>query len=118
MLWQIPLGEDAAAPSRAFRSGSSVRDLAEAHVEALLRPEAGAKRYLVASSEVFAFGLAAEIIRAEILNSQEAGRWSTKGLDKSGGIVDGETAARELGITYRNFGGTVVDLVKQAAAMP
>lgn len=115
MLWQVAQGK-APLPVARVSFWIDARDLAEAHAEALLRPEAGGKRYLPASPEYFSYGLAAEIIRDEF----EFARGRTleeQHPDKRRGI-DGETAARELKITYRSFRETVVDLVKQAAVMP
>lgn len=96
-----------------------VRDLAQAHVEALLRPEAGGKRYLVASQEIFTYEMAAEIIEHEFPNfvrPEGAPVVERQVVDESHGI-DGETAARELGISYRAFRETVVDLMRQVGAM-
>lgn len=91
------------------------RDLARAHVEALLRPDAGNKRYTVAAPERFSYQLAAEIIENRF-------EWA-KGKVQSPGVkqeiddshdLDGRTAAGELGITYRSFEQTLVDTINQA----
>lgn len=83
-------------------------------MEALLRPEAGGTRFVVASPERFSFGLAAKIIEDEFewaeANEEE------QVADQSCGL-DGETASRELGFRYRNLRETVIDTVAQAAEM-
>lgn len=93
-----------------------VRDLAKAHVEALLRPAAGGKRYLPASPERFSYALADEIIRDEFEFARGREPAENQPVDDSHG-VDGETAARELGLEYRSFRQTVVDFITQARAM-
>ncbi|GAB1313790.1 hypothetical protein MFIFM68171_04000 [Madurella fahalii] len=115
MLWQVAQGK-IPLPVARVSFWIDVRDLAEAHAEALLRPEAGGKRYLPASPEYFSYGLAAEIIRDEFEFAK--GRTLEQQHPDTRRGIDGETVARELGITYRSFRETVVDLVKQAAAMP
>ncbi|KAK0702581.1 hypothetical protein B0T21DRAFT_416825 [Apiosordaria backusii] len=81
-----------------------VRDLAEAHVEALVRREAGGKRYLVASPERFSYGMAADVIENEFPEFRRRGGEEVERqvTDESHG-VDGNTAAEELGISYRVF---------------
>ena len=64
MLWKVASGTDPLPVSR-VPFWIDARDLARAHVEAVLRPEAGGRRYVVASPERFSYGLAAQIIREE-----------------------------------------------------
>ncbi|KAK3360410.1 hypothetical protein B0T25DRAFT_496281 [Lasiosphaeria hispida] len=111
VLWRAAEGREALPVARvAF--WVDVRDLAEAHVQALLRPEAGGKRYLVAAPERFNYALAATIVGEEFEFAK--GRVVEGSLvpDQSKSI-DGRTAARELGISYRGFRESVVDLVAQ-----
>ncbi|KAK4196756.1 putative NADPH-dependent methylglyoxal reductase [Triangularia verruculosa] len=102
-LWKvaIALQEGKGLPAARVPFWVEVRDLAEAHVEALLRPEAGGKRYLSEFPDFRGWG--GEEVRTQI-------------VDESHGI-DGETASKELGIRYRAFRETVIDLMRQAAAM-
>ncbi|KAL2161842.1 hypothetical protein VTH06DRAFT_7626 [Thermothelomyces fergusii] len=93
-----------------------VRDLARAHVEALLRPEAGGKRFLPAAPERFTYALAARIVEEEFAWAKGRVSREEQAVDESHG-VDGETAARELGLEYRRFRQSVTDLVAQVAAM-
>ncbi|KAK3370697.1 hypothetical protein B0H63DRAFT_487445 [Podospora didyma] len=116
MLWRIAEGKEPLPVAR-VPFWIDVRDLAQAHVEALVRPEAGGKRYIPASPERFSYGLAAEIIRDgfEFARGREVDL-TGQVIDQSHG-VDGETAARELGLRYRTFRETVVDMVGRVAAM-
>ncbi|KAF5972658.1 dihydroflavonol-4-reductase [Fusarium coicis] len=75
-----------------------VRDLAKAHVEALLRPEAGGKRYIPASPERFTYSKAASIIGSHFEWADNVSK-EVQAPDESHG-VDGETAGRELGHGY------------------
>ena len=93
-----------------------VRDLAVAHVEALLRPEVGGRRYVPSAPERFSYGLAARIIHDQFDWAKGKVALEEQKADESHGL-DGETAARELGFTYRTFKESVVDLVSQAAGM-
>ncbi|KAH8899120.1 NAD dependent epimerase/dehydratase [Thozetella sp. PMI_491] len=114
MLWKVASG-GRPLPVARVPFWIDVRDLATAHVEALLRPEVGGRRYIPASPEGHSYGLVAKIIV-----DHEGFPWA-KGLvaleeqpiDTSHG-ADGETTARELGFQYRTFRETVVDFVTQA----
>lgn len=112
MLWKIAEGAKPLPVTR-VPFWIDVRDLAQAHVEALLRPEASNKRYIPASPEYFSYSLAANIMldvfpwtRGQV--SEEA----EQPIDDSHG-VDGDDVATELGIQYRSFKDTVVALVSQ-----
>jgi nucleoside-diphosphate-sugar epimerase len=112
MLWKIAEGGKPLPVTR-VPFWIDVRDLAEAHAEALLRPEAGNKRYVPASPEYFSYSLAANIMldvfpwaRGQVSEEPE------QPIDDSHG-VDGETVATELGIRYRSFKDTVVALGAQ-----
>ena len=91
------------------------RDLARAHVEALLRPEAGNKRYTVAAPERFSYQVAADIIKKhfEWAKDQVCQPTLRQEIDHSHDL-DGHTAAKELGLTYRSFEETVVETIQQA----
>jgi nucleoside-diphosphate-sugar epimerase len=115
MLWGIASGEKPLAVAR-VPFWIDVRDLAHAHVEALLRPEVGGKRYIPAASERFSYAKAAGIIGNNFEWAREKVSREVQSIDESHG-VDGATAAQALGLTYRPFEQTVVDLVKQASEM-
>jgi len=113
-LWSVAAGADP-LPTARVPAWIDVRDLAEAHVQALLNPAAGGKRYVPAAGEPFSYELAADIIKEEF----EWARKTVTGNYESGKKMpptyrlDGETVSKELGVTYRSFRETVVDFVRQ-----
>ncbi|KAF4437799.1 dihydroflavonol-4-reductase [Fusarium austroafricanum] len=115
MLWKIACGEKP-LPIARVPFWIDVRDLAKAHVEALVRPGVGGKRYIPASPERFTYGEAADIIGSNFDWAKEKVSREAHVADGSHG-VDGETAARELGLEYTSFSETVVNLISQIKAM-
>ncbi|KAH7236512.1 NAD dependent epimerase/dehydratase [Fusarium tricinctum] len=115
MLWKIASGESPLPVAR-VPFWIDVRDLAKAHVEALLRPETGGKRYIPASPERFTYGKASHIIREHFDWAADKVSREVQAADESHG-VDGETAGKDLGLEYKPFSQTVVDLITQAKAM-
>ncbi|CAI7678940.1 unnamed protein product [Penicillium pancosmium] len=113
-LWAVAAGVDP-LPGARVPAWIDARDLAEAHVQALLRPEAGGKRFLPAALEPFSYEYAADIIKGKF-------EWA-KGVVTENYVsgtkpsfpygVDGQTVASELGVNYRSFEETVVDFVGQ-----
>lgn len=116
MLWQVATGVEPMPVAR-VPFWVDVRDLANAHVMALVAGDAGGKRFTVASPERFSYGLAREVL-------SEAFEWVEMGEEKkveqaineSYGL-DGETAGRELGVQYIEFKECVIDLVGQVRKM-
>ena len=114
-LWKVASGQES---PQGITFWIDVRDLAQAHVEALLRPECGNKRYTLAAPEQYTHQLAADIIAEEF-------EWGKGRVAKSGHRqeieeshdLDGQKAARDLGITYKKFRDSVVDFVSQAVEM-
>lgn len=112
-LWKIVNGGQ--LPVARVPFWVDVRDLAQAHVEALLKPEAGGKRFTIASPERFSYEKAARIIMDGI------GRGKTRvvqpipnqEIDESYDL-DGQTVENELGLKYRSFQKSVMDFVDQA----
>jgi len=115
MLWKIASG-DKALPVTRVPFWIDVRDLATAHVEALLRSEAGNKRFTPASPEHFSYAVAAGIMIDEFVWAKGRVSEVAQSVDESYGL-DGETVTRELGLKYRSFRETVMDLVAQASGM-
>jgi nucleoside-diphosphate-sugar epimerase len=113
MLWKIVQGEPLAKARVPF--WIDVRDLAQAHVQALVRPEAGDKRFIPGPTERFSYDLAAQIIEEEFLWAKGEVRREQQEIDESHGI-DGATAARELGLKYRPFRETVAAAVSGVLA--
>ncbi|KAK3328631.1 hypothetical protein B0T19DRAFT_385212 [Cercophora scortea] len=121
MLWGIASGKRPLPVAR-VPFWIDVRDLAVAHVEALMRRRVGGRRFVLAAPERFTYAIAAGIMVEEFegvaerrKGGEEEGE-EVQVVDESCGI-DGETAARELGFVYRRFRDTVVDLAAQGFEM-
>lgn len=114
MLWQVTSGGN--LPVARVPFWVDVRDLAEAHVEALLRPEVGNRRFVVAAPEPFSYGLAAKIISENFETMREHVSKEEQPVDESHSL-DGQTAGKALRIKYRSFQEMVVDLISQAIEM-
>ncbi|KAL3468143.1 hypothetical protein BJX64DRAFT_84985 [Aspergillus heterothallicus] len=114
MLWQVASGEP--LPVARVPFWIDVRDLAEAHVCALLKGEVGGRRYTPTAPERFSYGLAAGIIAEEFKGLRRKVSSEVQEIDERYGL-DGESAGRELGFQYRRFRETVRDLVEQALKM-
>ncbi len=113
-LWKVASGDK--LPVARVPFWIDVRDLAQAHVGALLREEVSGRRYTTTAPERFSYALAAGIIREEFERLKDGVSIEVQDIDESHGL-DGETAARELGYQYRSFRETVRDLVRQALEM-
>lgn len=114
VLWSVAAGVDP-LPGARVPAWIDVRDLAEAHVQALLNPTVGGRRFIPAAPEPFSYEYAADIIKEEfdwakdsVTSNYQSGRKPQAAYG-----VDGETAASELGVKYRSFRETVVDFVSQ-----
>ncbi|KAF1971005.1 NAD dependent epimerase/dehydratase [Bimuria novae-zelandiae CBS 107.79] len=114
MLWNVASGKD--MPVARVPFWVDVRDLAVAHVEALLRAEAGGKRYVVASPEKFSYGVVKRVVEEEFPWGKERVAKGEQEIEDSYDL-DGETAGKELGVRYRSFRETVKDFVEQAVEM-
>ncbi|KAL4871197.1 hypothetical protein BDV12DRAFT_206792 [Aspergillus spectabilis] len=114
MLWKVASGEE--LPVARVPFWVDVRDLAEAHVNALLRKGAGGKRYTVTTPERFSYAVVAGIIRGEFEGLKDTVSREEQSVDESYGL-DGEVAGRELVVNYRGLNETVVDFVRQALEM-
>lgn len=114
MLWKIASGS--ALPVARVPFWIDVRDLAAAHIGALLTKEAGGQRYTPSAPERFSYAKAAGIIAQEFPDSRYQVSQDEQNIDDSYGM-DGEAASKELGYTYRSFGETVRDLIAQALQM-
>ena len=115
MLWKIARGADPLPVSR-VPFWIDVRDLAVAHVNALLLEGAGGRRYTPAAPERFSYGIAAQIIANGFPNLSDKVTQEDQILDQSYGL-DGETAASELDFDYHSFEETVKDLIAQAVSL-
>lgn len=115
MLWKIASGESPLPVSR-VPFWIDVRDLAEAHVGALLHEGASKQRYIPSSPERFSYGIAANIMVEEFPALRGKVTIEDQFVDKSHGL-DGETASRQLGFQYHSFRECVRDLISQAIVM-
>jgi nucleoside-diphosphate-sugar epimerase len=115
MLWKVASGVKPLPVSR-VPFWIDVRDLATAHVEALTSANVGGKRYIPASPERFSYGIAAQIISGAFPDLKDGVTQENQAIDVSCG-VDGETASKELGFTYRSFEDTVRDLISQVVLL-
>ena len=113
LIWQVASGTDP-WPTAPLTAWVDVRDLAVAHVEALLRPDAGNQRFVISSPQKFTYQRIADILRQEFAWAREE---VTKGDEGApiprGSSVDGETAAKVLGIGYRGFKECMLETVPQ-----
>lgn len=114
VLWSVAAGADP-LPAARVPAWVDVRDLAEAHVQALINSSAGGKRFIPVSPEPFSYAYAADIMKESfnwagdsVTRNYQSG---SKPVASYG--VDGETAARELNIRYHGFQETVVDFISQ-----
>ncbi|KAE8337980.1 hypothetical protein BDV24DRAFT_177117 [Aspergillus arachidicola] len=114
VLWSVASGADPLPVAR-VSAWIDVRDLAEAHVQALLRSEVGGKRFVPASGEPFSYELAADIIRGrfEWARGTVTGNYESGKKPDQAYKLDGKAVTRELGVEFRSFKETVVDLVGQ-----
>ena len=113
ILWDVVVGTNP-LPDFELRACVDVRDVALAHVEALLRPEAGGQRFIINSPERFSSQLLADILRKEFSWAREE---STKG-DEGAPVpeqaeFEGETGARVLGIRYRGLQACILETAPQ-----
>lgn len=114
MLWQVASGAN--LPVARVPFWIDVRDLAAAHVGALLTKEVSGKRYTPTAPETFSYAKAATIIASEFPDFNDRVSREEQNIDESYGL-DGETASRQLGFTYHTFRETVRDFVSQAIQM-
>jgi len=115
-LWRIACGESPLPVAR-VPFWIDVRDLAEAHVEALLRPEAENRRFIPAAPEHFSYSLAAKIMLEEFPWAKgNVSEEPEQTIDDSH-AVDGATVTKVLGVKYRTFRETIVDLITQVTEM-
>ncbi|KAH6957899.1 dihydroflavonol-4-reductase [Ilyonectria sp. MPI-CAGE-AT-0026] len=70
MLWKVAMGGPSTPlPPARFNFWIDVRDLAEIHVQALVNPKSGGKRYIPVSPEKFNYQLVSEIMLRDVPDS-------------------------------------------------
>lgn len=114
-LWQVASGA-VSLPVARVPFWVDVRDLAVAHVLALIKKEAGGRRYTPTAPERFSYAKVATIITEEFPDLKDRVSRDAQSINESYGL-DGESASKELGYTYRSFRETVRDFVAQARKM-
>lgn len=111
-LWRHAGCGEAAPASTLTACWVDVRDLAYAHVEAVVRPGVGNRRYTIAAPGHFTWAEAIAALRATF-------PWAKEELkempleEPDVFLVDGEAAAKDLGFSYRDFRETVIDAIGQ-----
>ncbi|EKM58464.1 uncharacterized protein PHACADRAFT_89984 [Phanerochaete carnosa HHB-10118-sp] len=112
-LWRIACGAYPYPPIRTV-IWADVRDVAVAHVEALLRPEVSNMRFTLASPEGFTNQLIADIMREEFDWAKQAVVEGTPGAPvPEWPRADGWTASEKLGFTYHTLRECIVDSIRQ-----
>ncbi|KAH8588508.1 NAD dependent epimerase/dehydratase [Bisporella sp. PMI_857] len=111
MLWKVAIGEKPLPVAR-VPFWVDVRDLAEVHAEALLKPDVGNRRFLPASPERFSYGIASKIVLGFEWAKDRKHEQPEQVIDDSH-AVDGDLVRKVLGIEYRSFEETVKDLISQ-----
>lgn len=114
MLWKVASGTASQElPPCQFNFWIDVRDLAQIHVQALLTPTAGGKRYIPVSREPFTYQMASDIMQREIpflKGNIPAGMQAIKKHVE----VDLEAMEKDFpSIEYTPFKTTVSDFVSQ-----
>ncbi|ODQ80648.1 hypothetical protein BABINDRAFT_47764 [Babjeviella inositovora NRRL Y-12698] len=117
VLWGVASGDDP-LPQTRVPLWIDVRDLALAHVEGLIRPEAGGKRYIPCSPYKFSYDLAAQILKENGLGEFVTDNINQENLQPQGYDGDYETVERDLGIKFRSFKETVLDSIKEFRTLP
>lgn len=118
VLWKVASGGSLQSlPPARFNFWIDVRDLAEIHVQALLSPQAGGKRYIPVAPEKFTYQLASEIILDQFPErSEHVLRGSQEIKDHIN--VDTDMIKTDFpGIKYRTFRQTVTDFVRQVSSL-
>ncbi|KAL7958533.1 hypothetical protein V8C34DRAFT_323939 [Trichoderma compactum] len=110
-IYRLFNGSEQEVPPTSFFYYVHVRDLAEAHVQALEKPAAANQRYLVAVS-AYSYRQVCGIIRAKFPELRETTPMGENGAPiPPSYIVDTTKANTDLGIKYRSLEDTIVDAV-------
>ncbi|KAJ3480070.1 hypothetical protein NLI96_g8613 [Meripilus lineatus] len=116
-LWEVVSGADP-LPYFGLTAFVDVRDVALAHVEAVLRPEVGGQRFIINSPERFSYQLLADMLRKEFAWAREE---VTKGNEgepvPEQAELDGETGANALGLHYRGLKSCILETATQLREM-
>ncbi|KAI1637000.1 dihydroflavonol-4-reductase [Biscogniauxia mediterranea] len=118
LLWRVASGGSSQSlPPCRFNFWIDVRDLAEIHVQALVTPSAGGKRYVPVAPEPFTYQMASEII-SEAFPSLRGNISSGVQEVKTHIKVDRDSMKEDFStIRYKKFRETVVDFIGQINAL-
>ncbi|KPM41852.1 hypothetical protein AK830_g4741 [Neonectria ditissima] len=115
LLWKVASGGPSSSlPPARFNFWIDVRDLAEIHVQALLNPDAGGKRYVPVAPGKFNYQLVSEIMVEHIPESSKNS--VSRGLQDIKHHINVDTSAMDKdfsGLKYRTLKETVVDFMEQ-----
>lgn len=109
-LWKVAVGGP--LPEARVPVWVDVRDLAHAHVEALFNSKAGGRRYTIAASDKFSYELAASVLRRHFSQTKHQVIDVDDAKAPESYNVDNSAVSKELGVQFRPFESSVVDLFK------
>lgn len=107
-LWKVAVGEP--LPEARVPVWVDVRDLAQAHVEALLSERAGGKRYTIAASDKFSYELAASILRKHFKSAKDQVIDIDDAKAPESYDLENKTVSEDLGLRFRPFESSVIEL--------
>ncbi|KAI1374169.1 flavonol reductase [Hypoxylon crocopeplum] len=115
-LWKacFDSSKDAPVPYIPVHTYVDVRDLAIAHVQAMIVPDAGNKRFLVSASQ-FGFQDICDILRShfpELNERTPLGKPGTSSLPPGAYSIDNSRVKGVLGLGFRNLEQTVLDTAR------
>lgn len=112
-LWQVYQAKE--LPVSRVAVWVDVRDLALAHVKALITDKASNKRYVPSSPDTFSYKLAAKIMESHGLGKVKVDDADLIPLSYD---LDYQAIEKDLGIKFRSFEECIVDSIKQFQELP
>lgn len=115
----IKSSKDVELPPNALYLFVDVRDIAAAHVEAMMVEEASGKRFLIAKGQISSQQIS-DILRstiAELETRTPVGKPGSKGLPSTAYNADSSLSQKILGTRYRDATETFGDLGRQLMAI-
>jgi nucleoside-diphosphate-sugar epimerase len=106
-LWEVAAGRP--LPEARVPVWIDVRDLAKAHVEALLRPDAGMQRYTPASPDKFSYELVTAILRQHYPQAKGQVIDNDNAKAPDGYSLDWQSVSKDLGVEFHSFEECVTD---------
>ena len=112
-LWEVATGKG--LPEQGVPVFIDVRDLAKAHVEAVMRPEVGNKRYAIAVPDRWSYEMAAAILRQKYPEAKSKIAAIDQAEPPESYSLDWQSVNRDLGVQFRSFHSSVIDLFERLA---